>query len=158
MPIVLDDSSAAIGAIQSAILTEAQFQSQFGAGWVLADGRSVTGSKYHSLTANTVIPDLRGVVLRGRNNGRSDGNQNPAGELTLGTFQNDALQGHKHQFTTINDDFNSSGGNPPGFAADSAGSRTWDVTNPLTSTYGSVRVDVETRSKNVTVNHFIRIN
>jgi microcystin-dependent protein len=33
--------------------------------------------------------------------------------------------GHTHTQTTINDDFNNSGGNPPGFGADSAGIRIW---------------------------------
>jgi len=33
--------------------------------------------------------------------------------------------GHSHTQNTINDDFNNSGANPPGFSADSAGSRTW---------------------------------
>ena len=38
--------------------------------------------------------------------------------------------GHTHSMTTRNDDFNNSGANPPGFAADSAGTRTWnDVIN-----------------------------
>lgn len=42
--------------------------------------------------------------------------------------------GHTHAQTTINDDFNNSGTNPPGFSADSAGSRTWN--NISTSTTG----------------------
>lgn len=33
--------------------------------------------------------------------------------------------GHTHTQTTINDDYNNSGTNPPGFSADSAGSKTW---------------------------------
>lgn len=37
--------------------------------------------------------------------------------------------GHTHTQTTINDDFNNSGSNPPGFSADSAGSRTWSNIN-----------------------------
>lgn len=42
--------------------------------------------------------------------------------------------GHKHDLTTINDDFNSSGTNPPGFTQDSAGTRTWtDVVNNATT-------------------------
>lgn len=41
--------------------------------------------------------------------------------------------GHTHTQTTINDDFNSSGANPPGFAADSAGSRTWSNINSSTT-------------------------
>lgn len=78
MPVILDDSTAAIGAVQSALITESQFQAQFGTGWVLADGRSVTGSRYATLTGKTTIPDLRGVTLRGKNNGRSDGYENPS--------------------------------------------------------------------------------
>lgn len=89
MPVVLDDSTAAIGAIQSALLTEAQFQAQFGSGWILADGRSVLGSKYETITGRSSIPDLRGVVLRGKNNGRNDGGQNPdlvvTGTITSGS-------------------------------------------------------------------------
>lgn len=34
--------------------------------------------------------------------------------------------GHTHTQTTINDDFNNSRGNPPGFTADSAGTRVWN--------------------------------
>jgi microcystin-dependent protein len=37
--------------------------------------------------------------------------------------------GHTHTQTTINDDFNNSGANPPGFASDSAGTRTWSNIN-----------------------------
>lgn len=41
--------------------------------------------------------------------------------------------GHTHSQTTINDDFNNSGENPPGFTADSAGSRTWNNINESTT-------------------------
>jgi len=41
--------------------------------------------------------------------------------------------GHTHSQTTINDDFNSSGTNPPGFASDSAGTRTWNNINSATT-------------------------
>jgi microcystin-dependent protein len=37
--------------------------------------------------------------------------------------------GHSHTQNTINDDFNNSGANPPGFSADSAGNRTWSNIN-----------------------------
>jgi microcystin-dependent protein len=42
--------------------------------------------------------------------------------------------GHTHTQTTTNDDFNNSGGDPPGFTGDSAGTRTWS--NISTSTTG----------------------
>lgn len=41
--------------------------------------------------------------------------------------------GHTHTQTTTNDDFNNSGDNPPGFSADSAGSRTWSNINSSTT-------------------------
>lgn len=41
--------------------------------------------------------------------------------------------GHTHTQTTINDDFNNSGTNPPGFASDSAGTRTWSNINSSTT-------------------------
>lgn len=79
-----------IGVIASAMLTEAQFQALNGASWILADGRSVDGSSYAVMTGQTSVPDLRGMVLRGKNNGRSDGRENPSvvlkGDLTLGSF------------------------------------------------------------------------
>ena len=40
---------------------------------------------------------------------------------------------HTHTQTTINDDFNGSGGNPPGFMGDSTGSKTWSNINASTT-------------------------
>lgn len=82
---VIDPSP--VGSIAESMLTEAQFQALNGTGWVLADGRSVVGSMYAMATGFTTIPDLRGVFRRGKNNGRADGNQDPAGERSLGAFQ-----------------------------------------------------------------------
>jgi microcystin-dependent protein len=42
--------------------------------------------------------------------------------------------GHTHTQTTINDDFNNTGSNPPGFTADGSGSMTWS--NISSSTTG----------------------
>jgi microcystin-dependent protein len=41
--------------------------------------------------------------------------------------------GHTHSQTTINDDFNNSGTNPPGFSSDSAGTRVWNNINTATT-------------------------
>jgi microcystin-dependent protein len=41
--------------------------------------------------------------------------------------------GHSHSQWTVNDDFNNSGGNPPSFTGDSAGSRTWYNINASTT-------------------------
>jgi len=46
--------------------------------------------------------------------------------------------GHTHSQWTINDDYNNSGGNPPGFSADSAGSKTW---NNINTAYTGISVN-----------------
>lgn len=80
-----------VGMIVPSELTEVQFQQENGTGWILADGRNIAGSLYATVTGASTIPDLRGVYLKGKNNGRADGNQDSAGERTLGSFQSSAL-------------------------------------------------------------------
>lgn len=162
--------SSPIGHIISAMLDEPQFRAIHGSGWILADGRStgVGASKYGALTGNTSVPDLRGMVLRGKNNGRADGSQNPAGDNALGTFENDVLQGHKHigpvgvtggaavnPGANINVQYTNTG----------SASTQWDgtgnnvyYTDSLNSSGRGPQIGNETRMKNITVNHFIKIN
>jgi hypothetical protein len=130
-----------VGDMVTSMLTEAQFQSLRSADWVLADGQNVAGSTYAGLVAATV-PDARGQFLRGKNNGRVDGKQNPDGELALGTYQADEFDSHTHDI----------GG---GFGASAAfGTLAGSTANATSSSTGGN----ETRSKNITVNVFIRIN
>lgn len=157
MPKIFDSSSSAIGAVQPAMVTEAQFQAQFGAGWVLADGRSVVGTKYASITGNTTIPDLRGIYLRGKNNGRADGNQNPAADRALGFFENDQMQGHIHGTNIYNDNTGGSGTSFGQQQNDNVG-QIYSGTPYTDGVNGVPRTGSETRVKNVTVNYFIRIN
>ena len=117
---------------------------------------SVIGSTYGvaSNSDNFVLPNLKERLPVGNSNvsnfqlGNTGGNKT----VTLGVNQlpshthtgttnadgshthtiNDP--GHTHTQTTINDDFNNSGAAPPGFSADSAGSRTWN--NISTNTTG----------------------
>lgn len=74
-----------IGDIRTSILTESQFNSVQGFGWVLADGRSVAGSPYSALTGNANVPDLRGQFLRGKNYTRADAYQDLNGNSAEGT-------------------------------------------------------------------------
>ena len=173
----LSSSIAVIGAVQSAFLTELQFQTQFGPGWILADGRDVSLSRYSVLTGRTFAPDLRGAVLRGKDEGAG---KNPDGETLLGTYQADALQGHFHSTseTAHHHDSTSGGlsllynagsggmgalaaGTTIAATAPATGNNVSGVTVTAATTDGSHGVPAlaaETRMKNVTVNHFIRIN
>lgn len=140
-----------VGSIIDSMLTEPQFQAQIGnpspATWVLADGRSAAGTGYNSVTGEANIPDLRGIFRRGKNGTRSDGNQNPDGNLALGTFTDDKFESHSH-VTPL-----------PLTKGDAAAGvniiyRELNLTTTVTSDTGSN----ETAPKNVTVNTFIRLN
>lgn len=153
-------SSAAllsIGTILTSMLTEVQFQSLNGVDWILMDGRNVIGSAYSFFTGFPTVPDARGTVLRGKNNGRVDGNQNPAGDLVLGTFENDQFQGHWHQ-----NDPNADGGGE-GFAGGGNLGNGLNVTTFATTIItdgvnGAPRFGAETRAKSIAINYFIKIN
>ena len=82
-----------IGTIIHSMLTETQIQLVYGKSWVLMDGRNVAGSSYAAITGNIIIPDARGLFLRGKNNG---GSYNPDGDLALGTYSADKYASHSH--------------------------------------------------------------
>jgi len=148
----LINQSAPIGTIVYSMLTESQFQDAVidsRASWVLADGRSVAGSAYATLTSSSTVPDLRGVFLRGKNNSRTDGYQNPGGELNLGQLQAQDIKSHTHTVSTTKPAYNPDD-LPAGGLADLSVA---DVTNTTTATGGS-----ESRPKNVTLNAFIRVD
>lgn len=68
--------------------------------WVLADGRTAT-TEYFQATGNANVPDIRGMFLRGLNEGRNDGKEDPdldfEGNLRIaGSYQADELKSHSH--------------------------------------------------------------
>lgn len=159
--LVKKHSSSSLGSIKESMLTEAQFQAQHGTGWVLMDGRDVTGSAYATLTGNTTLPDARGQFLRGKNNGRSDGQQNPDGDMALGTQTEDAIR---------NITGNVSGGralSPPS-PAGAFSTYVNNTSGPNNGGSGELNIVFnaanvvptasDNRPKNLTVNIFIKIN
>ena len=139
-----------VGDVKTSMLTEAQFQELHGQTWVLMDGRSVTGSDYESITGESTIPDARGQFLRGKNNGRNDGNENPDGDLDLGTYQADEFKSHTHL----------SSGNFGPFGSEGSYSTNGLFANATTSAIArtSSTGGNESRPKNITINYFIKIN
>ena len=68
--------------------------------WVLADGRTAT-IEYFQATGNSNIPDLRGMFLRGLNEGRDDGKEDPDPDFegnirSAGSYQTDEFKSHSH--------------------------------------------------------------
>jgi microcystin-dependent protein len=145
----------AVGEIVSCNLTEAQFQAVMGTGWILCDGRDVTGSAFAQLFSSTVLPDLRGMFLRGKQNNRADIFGNASGDLPLGTFQTDQLASHSHATTQT-------GQNLASFSSTNqcgTGSTYADITGPsnMSATIQNAGGN-ETRVLNSTTNFFIRVN
>ena len=102
-----------------------------------------------------VIPDFRGVTLRGYD---PTPVRDPGGATRglLASLQQDAMQGHYHQHYTVNAGFGSSnnvvGQNGNTSAGDGSG-----VRQAITDgTHGTPRIDSETRMYNVSVNAGIR--
>lgn len=148
-----------IGEVRQAFLTESQFQQQAGNGWVLCDGRTVPTSSYFKLTGKGSIPDMRGTSPRMKDNAKG---LNPAGDLTLGSFQPDQFQSHHHDFggtatntaLNITSDANAYGG----IAVGTTPIGTITIAAPITDGITAVRTGAETCSKSTTINFFIRIN
>lgn len=170
-----------IGMIVHSRLTEAQFQEINGTSWILMDGRNIAGSALATLTGVTNIEDARGLVLRGKNNGRVDGNQNPDGDLAIGTFQNFKTSGSGLSGTAVSNGNHAHGsgigsdashGDPYGYlpGAPTGTFRYSGVTSgakpmPYTQTTGAHTHSVslsgggnETAMRNLTINTFIKIN
>lgn len=84
------------------------------AGWLLCDGQSVAktgvyeklyqaiGTAWGDDGGNFKVPDLRGVFLRGINNGRTDTYADPSNR-TVGSFQDEDFKSHNHTGTTNTD-------------------------------------------------------
>lgn len=152
--------AAALGDVKASVLTEAQFTSEVGSGWTLADGKDVTGSDYHTLTGVSVVPDLRGKFLRGKNHSRADGGADPYGDKALGSEHGYktgvgglSIAPHSHTYDQYNS-FNSTDSGVQSYLAPTVtGTKTTSTTaTPVTST------DLETAPTHTVVNYFIKIN
>jgi len=185
-----------IGEVTTSLLDEPSFQALYnrdGEIWVLADGRSIsenTGYGQYLLKQNNQlkVPDLRGMFLRGKQNGRNKGG-NPE-EIALGIEQNSGTalpkrgfkfevtnntHEHTHTFAVGN---GSSAANNIDIFGDNRKTTGWNVIEPGNSFRTSKKLvnnvkpstieghvisisnggDLETRPVNVTVNYFIRVN
>ena len=144
------DSILPVGSVVSSMLTTAQYQGETSTGWVLADGGSCAGSDYAVLTGNSTVPDLRGVFIRGKNNGRSTATGNSSGNLALGTYEADQFAAHTHPYEYKT---------PSAAAGGSDGGGDTDRgLNTISTVTSSTGTGTETRTRNVTLNYFIRIN
>lgn len=145
-----DYTGMPIGSIVHSMLTEAQMVTQAGSGWILADGRSVSGSSYNSITGLANCPDMRGRFIRGKSHGSGN---NPDGDLGLGAYTGDKIGAHDHTLTNGYGHvlYKNAGGGAATVSMPSGGNFQDEL---KTTAVGSN----ETAPKSITVNIFIRIN
>jgi len=151
-----------VGSTIQSMLTEAQFQTEFGTNWVLMDGRSVSGSDYETITTESTIPDARGMFLRGKNNTRMDGNEDSEGERLLGSYQLDKTRMPRN--TAFGTQAYRSQSNLQGRVSDGGGG-IGDIVagGPFFARNNSYVTidsggDAETQPRNICINIFIKIN
>ena len=155
-----------VGMVVHARLTEPQFQALNGTAWVLYDDRDITGSKLAGITGVNTLEDARGLVLRGKNNSRVDGDQNPDGDVALGTFQDHQQFSHNHGggSHTHQQRANVFTGSGAGFASAPYAPNTTSSSPSAQSTNGPSTTVIgtdggnENRMRNLTLNTFIKIN
>lgn len=146
-----------LGSVEMSMLTELQFQSVRNAGWVLCDGRDITGSALHTLTGQAIAADSRGRFARGKDHGRG---LDPNGNLPIGTQRPDTQLAHAHfPANLVSPDAASSG---TSFIVAQSGSDIGGLFPTESSSAISISLSptgaAESRPTNVTVNFFIRIN
>lgn len=139
-----------VGTIIHSMLTTTQFASEYGTNWVLADGRSVTGTLYASVTGNSTIPDMRGAFLRAKGS-----TYNPDGDLTIGTYTADKFNSHDHPGAELS----STGGAITGYTDNWDGYKSHPNSHAVGGNVGvAPQGGNETAPRSITVNVFIRIN
>ncbi|MGU9982479.1 hypothetical protein ACJ4V0_20790 [Phreatobacter sp. HK31-P] len=134
--------------------------------WVVADGSKMPDGRLRELVkreadyfaefhhdGSIIVPDLRGVFLRGHNQGRADQGDPDGEKRKIGSFQSDDLGRHDHWVSKTYP-------NLPNAPDKDAGRRTlgtvgWDGYEDARTKFAG---GDETRPKNVAVNFFVRID
>jgi hypothetical protein len=150
-----------VGTVIASYLTPLQIQENYGDEWVLANGDDVsTKSQFFKITGKTRLPDLRGMFLRGMNEGRNDGKQDPQQNRTAGEYQPDVFKEHDHglvfHYRSFKGDVIGAEGEEGRPALDKpvAGHKN-DINKPG---FLPKEGKDETRTKNVAVYFYIKIN
>ena len=167
---LLDSGShTAIGEILKSILTEAQFQSILGVGWILCDGRSVVGSQFQTITGMSTVPNIMGRFSRGKNYVRPSAGDT-SGDLAHGAAIGDTIGNHTHSASRTNPNEAVRylrGGSDDRFAliCGTYGFFTFPCdavqvrrVGPLMNAVLLDAGSVESRPSNITINWFVRIN
>jgi len=141
-----------IGEIVASLLSVEQFKTTYntnGQRWELAQGQEAPpDSRFRQFVSQT-LPDLRGVFLRGNNNGRETATGNPEGDYKVGEYRKDEVVAHTHGLSQLD-----IGGGETNARSDNVRAKFNYQVQETTDSFGGL----ETRPRNVTVNYFIRVD
>ena len=139
-----------IGTIIASMLSPEQFYIEYGQDkWRLADGSRIEEAAYIKIAKSNKLPDLRGMFLRGINNGRDDDFADPIGDRKPGSTQKDAVGSHSHKMT-----LSAAIAHPNGGTFARGGAPPYIGIESQTDKFGSN----ENRPKNAAVFYYIKIN
>ena len=141
-----------IGEIVASMLPVEQFKNNYnknGERWELAQGQDAPADSRYRQFVNPKLPDLRGVFLRGNNNGRDTTTGNPEGDYIVGDYRKDEVVAHNHGLTQLG-----RGGGETNDPSDNVRSTFGNPVPKTTDSFGGQ----ETRPRNITVNYFIRVD
>ena len=154
-----------IGDVVFSVLPIDQFQGKHAGTWMYLNGDSYSGTGLAGLVnfQDELLPDARGVFIRGMNNMRgsrkvSEGDQE--GDRLIGSPQKDSVQDHHHEYLSVNS------------RALSLGGADFVVSDVLvySSTLGTsnvdgrglnpvnLRINAETRPKNIALYVYIKVS
>lgn len=141
---LLDNAAPKLGDVVMSMLTQAQFQAERDATWVLMTGQNIAGSDLNILTGITTLPDMvsnKAFVRQAANDG------------TIGDFENEEVGSHDHALTPTGDTFQ-------GIRPGSAGVNRLDDGTLLEGSFTrtGLNTGTENRPVNYQMNYFIKIN
>lgn len=161
-----------LGDVKYSVLAPAEFI-RFHPGWILMDGGATQESKdifehskLHDSLGVITLPDGRGVFIRGMNENRNKDSGDADGNREIGKFQYDAFQGHYHK-SYMNKEANAKNDAGWGVTTKSdpkndpiSDSPNWEPTREPISDgkHGAPRISSETRSRNIPLYIYIKVN
>lgn len=138
-----------VGSVVATMLERDLFLEKNGSHWALADGGIAPSPSEYLDLIGPILPDLRGVFLRGRNYDRDPAVGNADGDVPTGTYQAFALASHTHGYVMMV-------GNDQIDGVDSTVLESGDHHNEPRQTDPTGGTEV--RPNNVTVNFFVCVN
>lgn len=160
-----------VGTILHSFLTLAEFRAEMNdteQKWVLLNGNNLPDCDLKTIRGWDLLPNGRGAFLRGENTegtGQSTLDQDfstrqkthPEDTTKLGSFQQDALQGHWHD--VLHNAYSNSPGSAVAGELETAFTWAYGAARTMVSDgqNGAPRISKETRPSNISVNYFVKI-